>query len=295
MLRAVLIGLGGLFTLAMIGASMTMNFLFGFGFGHTLVTAWVWGGLSVASDGLKAVLPVLIAYQWRRRNWMRVVTGLLLLPLVFSYGFLSALGFWAESRGLIVDGRSNDKAGLAQAQFDLVLAEKRLASLAPHRLTGIVEAELAGMQRERQWEFTKGCREAENAAGRTFCKRLDALRAELALNEESQTLTRTIQSLKSDIKVARARGAWRQADPLADAMAWVLRLDVTDIRTGLSWMAAILVETVSCFGLLVVEEAGLLAGLAKAGRPVERTAERAAWRLVGKAAETEVLQAQARG
>jgi hypothetical protein len=269
-----------------------MNFLFGFGFGTSVITAWVWGGLSVASDGLKAVMPVLVAYQGRRRHWLRVMAGVVILALVLPYGFLSALGFWAESRGLVVDERSNEKASVTQAQADVGSAEKRLAALAPYRSAGLVEADISGLERERLWQLTHGCQGAASAAGRAFCKRVDALRAELALNKEAQTLTVKIETLKSEIKAALAKGAWREADPLGHAIASVFNLDVSRVRVGLSWMAAILVETVSCLGLLVVEEAGFWAALTRTS--AGKIAQRPPWRLVGKAVEAEIVQARAR-
>ena len=99
MLRRVMMLVGVLCTLGVIAVSMSMNFLFGYGFGTTVEAARVWGGLSVASDGLKAVLPVVVAHQVAQRHWGRALAGVLIFPLVLAYGFMSALGFAAQSRG----------------------------------------------------------------------------------------------------------------------------------------------------------------------------------------------------
>ena len=63
------------------------------------------GGLSVASDGLKAVLPVVVAHQVAARHWGRAMAGVVIFPLVLGYGFMSALGFASQSRGVLVAGR----------------------------------------------------------------------------------------------------------------------------------------------------------------------------------------------
>ena len=196
----------------------------------------------MASDGLKSVLPVLIAYQARRRHGLRALIGILILPLVLGYGFLSALGFWSESRGLVVGGRTNDNASVAQAQSELGHAERRLTTVGAYRLAGIIEADIAGLQRERLWAATRECREAASAAARGFCKRIDTLRAELAVNREGEELAVKIETLKTEIKVAFAKGAWREADPQGAAIASMAGVDVPSVRLGISWMAAVLVE-----------------------------------------------------
>jgi hypothetical protein len=293
MLRAMLIGLGGLFALAMIAGSMAMNFQFGFGFGSVAVTAWTWGALSVASDGLKAVLPVVITYQWRTGHKLRAMIGVVILPLVLGYGFLSALGFWAESRGVTVDSRAAEKTNLTQLQVNQSEAQARLSGLGASRLAGVIEADMAGLQRERAWQTTRACARGQGEAGRQFCKRFDALRRELAVNLESEALRRKIESLDRQINLALRNGAWREPDPLASTLASAFGVDAAKLRRMLNWWAAILVEVVSTFGLVVMGEAGLWAELKRAaGRePAAAAVKRPPWRLVGAAEGVNEAQA----
>src|SRR5262245_53788162 len=113
MLVPVMMIVGVVCTLGVIAASMIMNFLFGYGFGTTAEAARVWGSLSVASDGLKAVLPVAVAKQVGQRHWGRALAAGMIFPLVLAYGFLSALGFAAQSRGAMVVGRESMAASYA--------------------------------------------------------------------------------------------------------------------------------------------------------------------------------------
>jgi hypothetical protein len=279
--RAVLIGLSVLFTLAMIAASMTMNFLFGFGLGTTSATGYVWGGLSIASDGLKSVLPPVIAYQARRGHLMRMLVGLLILPLVLGYGVLSAVGFLSESRGLVVGSRANAQASVTAAEAELVAAERRLAGFGGYALPAMVESEIAGLHREGLWEQTQGCQEARTTSARSFCKRADALQAKLATAQEARVVEGQIAALKAEIRTARVNGAWREADAQGMAIASVLRVKLGEVRAGLSWFAAALVEAVSCFGLLAVSEAGLLEGFRR--KVTREAASMPPWRLVGEA------------
>ena len=274
MLRRVMMVVGVLCALGVIAASMTMNFLFGYGFGTTVEAARVWGGLSVASDGLKAVLPVVVAHQVAARHWGRALVAVLIFPLLLGYGFMSALGFAAQSRGVLVAGRENVGAAYAQAKTDQAAAEAQLAKKSGRRLPGVIEAEIAGQKRERMWVQSKSCREAGNAAVRAYCRKLDALGAELVEAQEARDLAGRLERLKAEVKAARERGGTQVADLQAEALRWVLGDDLKRTGTGLSWLAATLVEVISAFGLLVVDQAR---------KTKVEVAQEAPWKLVGEA------------
>jgi hypothetical protein len=279
MLRLVGMGVGLICTLGVIAASMGMNFLFGYGFGTTVEAARVWGGLSVASDGLKAVLPVVVAHQVAARHWGRALAGVVIFPLVLGYGFMSALGFASQSRGVVVSGRENLNATYAETKSDLAAAESKLAKMGGQRLVGLIEVELAGLRRDRMWAGSGGCLEARTYALRAYCQKADALGAELLQAKEAQDLTAKIDRLKADVKDARERGGTQVADYQAGALAWVLGDDRQKIGTGLSWLAALLVEVISAFGLLMVDQA----------RRKAKSEEKpeVPWKLVGEAVEAE--------
>ena len=54
--------------------------------------------LSVACDGLKALLPLFIAWQWAERHRLAAAAGAALFALLLAYGTGSAIGFAAENR-----------------------------------------------------------------------------------------------------------------------------------------------------------------------------------------------------
>jgi hypothetical protein len=236
----------------------------------------VWGGL----------------YQLERGQWLRALVGVLLLPLVIGYGVVSALGFWSESRGVVVDGRSNARSSLSDAEAELATAEARRASLGSPRPGRVIEVDIEALQRERLWDRTRQCRDAAAGAARIFCKRYDALRAELGLRAESEALDLRMTALKVEIREARASGAWREADPLAATLAGTFGFSLPRVRRDLAWWAALLVEAVSCLGLLVVDKAGMRSMAAPGKRSTDGPAP---WRLVGRAAEGEAGAAEAKG
>src|SRR5262245_47180418 len=97
MLRGFWTFLATLLTLAVIGLSMAMNFSFGYALCTSEAKAQILGALSVACDGLKALLPLFIAWQWADRRWLAAGAAALLFVLLLGYGMASAIGFAAEN------------------------------------------------------------------------------------------------------------------------------------------------------------------------------------------------------
>ena len=128
MLRSFWTLLGIACTLAVIGLSMAMNFAFGYGLGTSPAKARILGSLSVACDGLKALLPLFIAWQWSEGRRLAALAGLLLFPLLLAYGTASAIGFAAENRAYLVGSRDSQNATLDAAIADVAMARQRLAA-----------------------------------------------------------------------------------------------------------------------------------------------------------------------
>jgi len=237
---------------AVTALSMRMNFEFGYGLGTSAATAQIFALLSVAFDGLKALLPLFAAWQWRDGRKLRAVAAAGLFALVAAYGLASALGFASHNREGITASQENLNANFKEHMADLDAASRRLKALDAHRVSGVVEADIARLQKDRLWDSTKGCTEATLTASRDFCKRIDGLRAELALAAADTVLTAKIEGLKFNIAQLRARGAGREADPQLGEIACAAGLDILRVRSGMNWLLAIAVEAVSCFGLFAI-------------------------------------------
>jgi hypothetical protein len=238
--------------LAVTGLSMCMNFEFGYGLGTSEGTGLMLGGLSVAFDGLKALLPLFVAWQWRDRRWVRAGAGGVLFVLVAAYGMASALGFSSQNREGVSASREHLNASLKEHTADLETAEQRLKALGVHRIGGAVEADIAKLKKDRLWDTTSGCTDATLSASREFCKRIDTLRAELALAAEDHVLSAKIEGLKFKVQQLRGRGAGRAADPQLGEIARAAGLDILRVHSGMNWLLAIAVEAVSCFGLFAI-------------------------------------------
>jgi hypothetical protein len=256
---------------------MRMNFDSGYSLGTSEGTGRIFGLLSVAFDGLKALLPLFVAWQWRDGRRLRAAAGAGLFVLVAAYGLASALGFASQHREGVTASQENLNASLKEHAADLETAEMRFKALGAHRLSGVVEADIARLKKDRLWDTTSGCADATLNASREFCKRIETLRAELALAAEDNVLSAKIEGLKFRIGQLRAKGAGREADPQLGEIARAAGLDILRVRSGMNWLLAVAVEAVSCFGLFAIawqRQPGALRapkGEADAARP---------WRLV---------------
>jgi hypothetical protein len=237
---------------AVTALSMRMNFEFGYVLGTSAATAQIFALLSVAFDGLKALLPLFVAWQWRDGRKLRAAAGLGLFLLVAAYGLASALGFASHNREGIAVGQENLNASLKEHLADLDAAEARLKALGAHWISGVIEAEIAKLKKDRLWDATKGCNEATLAASRDFCKRIETLRAELASAAADAVLTAKVEGLKFKIEQLRAHGAGRETDPQLGEIARAAGFDILRVRSAMNWLLAIAVEAVSCFGLFAI-------------------------------------------
>lgn len=238
--------------LAVTALSMRMNYEFGHGLGTSAANAAIFGWLSVAFDGLKALLPLFAAWQWQAGHKARAAACGLLFALVAAYAMASAVGFSSQNREGVTASREHLNASLKEHAADLDAAERRLKELAAHRIAGVIEADIGKLKKDRVWDATAGCTDATLPVSREFCKRIDTLRAELALAAADTVLTAKIDSLKFRIAQLRARGAGRETDPQLGEIARATGLELLRVRSGLNWLLAIALEGVSCFGLFAI-------------------------------------------
>jgi hypothetical protein len=252
------------FTLAVIGLSMAINFTFGHGLGTSVLNARILGALSVACDGLKALLPLFIAWQWSDGHRMAAAAGTVLFTLLLAYGTASAIGFAAENRTALTTKRDNRNAAHEQATADLAATHARLAALPSHRLSGVIEAEFAAYRKDRLWDRAAACTDATLPASREFCKRIDALKGERTVAAEADRLSAKVEHLKLQIEQARQGGAGREADPQASAISRLTGVDAALVRSGLTWLLALAVEAISAFGLFAITRRRAPAGRASA-------------------------------
>ena len=228
--------------LLFIAVSAMMNALFLSSLGRTPVEVGLLAAVSIASDMIKAVLPVLIVRAVIVRAWSHLAIAGVMLTVVMAMSLASGTGFAALTRNAAVTVRGAQADELAARLKELRDIEAGIDGLAPSRQTAVVEAAIAGLTIDRHWIWSKSCTEITGSSARKFCTDLSSLKSELALATSRDQLTAKRNGTRSRIDVLQLAGAGGDSDPQAVAIASLLGVDKSTPRLVLPVSIAVVLE-----------------------------------------------------
>lgn len=237
-----------------IATSATMNALFLASLGRTFIEVGVLAAVSIASDVVKAVLPVVMVRAVSLQAWTHGTVAGVMLVVVIALSLASGTGFAALTRSTAVAGRDAQADKLAARQKELTDIEVSIAALAPTRQVAVIEAAIAGAYIDRRWAGSKFCSEITSAQARKFCSDLSVLRSELATATTRDRLTAERRDTRAKLEALRAAGAGVDSDPQAAAIAALLGVDTSTPRRVLTVAIAVVLELGSV--ILVLLAAG---------------------------------------
>lgn len=225
-----------------IGVSAGMNAAFLSSFGRTELETSLLLGVSLAGDGVKAVLPVVVMRALAVRTWVHAALASLMLAVLLALSLASGLGFAAVTRGSAIVAREFGASSLAVLERDLAENERRMAALNAARSIGEVETALDAARIDRNWQASKSCSETGGPSLRQFCTGIFALRGELATAREREALLMQRQTMRAEIARLRVAGAGADSDPQASALAEMLGTDRKMPRLILTSALAVILE-----------------------------------------------------
>lgn len=243
------LGIGA--ALVMCAVSGAMNYLFMASLGKTPLEGHVLGAASAAADVLKALLPFFIAWSWAAGRMVASVSGTLAFLFFAGFSLLSAIGFSADNRGTLVDGRESTSQAYSRVQASLSDTEARRSGLPAHRPASVVTEEIGAHRQNRRWSSTKECANATEAESRAFCAEYFRLRAELAAANEFGRLTKQIASLQDESAKLRQDGAGQDSDPQVSLLSRIAGQEPEPVRLALTVAVALLVEIGASLGLFL--------------------------------------------
>ena len=255
-MKSILSMLGITAALVMAGVSAAMNYVFLASLGKTPLEGQMLGAASAAADVLKALLPFYIAWSWQAGRMIAAVSGTLAFVLFASFSLLSAIGFAADNRGVLVDGREGLNAAYERMQRDVVQAESKRLALPNHRPASLVAEFIGSHQQNRRWVSTKACTNATEVESVSYCEQFFALRAELAAAKEEERLSGEIDTLQSQTHALRAQGAGHETDPQVALLSRIFGQDREPVRLALIIAVAVLVEIGASLGLFLASGHG---------------------------------------
>lgn len=240
--------------LLFIAVSAAMNALFLASLGRTEIEAGLLVAVSLGSDMVKAVLPVLLLRAMVIRAWGQAFAAALMLMVVVALSLASGTGFAALTRGAATAAREAQAEALASRRRDFRDIDARIALVPVPRSASIIEADLASTRIDRRWQGSKACTEPSTSAARTFCGDVLKLQAELAAAREHDRLAADRRELRGVIERLETQRGAGESDPQASAIAELLGVDRRWPRVVLTSSIALILELGSV--LLVLLAAG---------------------------------------
>lgn len=246
--------------LTTIVTSGAINFVAASQYGKTTIEALAFGGLAISADIWKATGPVFVAALWRaKRRSASVIAGLVWV-CCFTFALSAAMGLAAQNRtqltaereGVGITYRSKEKE-----LRDLEVQRSRLGTQrSPAEVHAAIEVSLARPVSTGTVDIlSKSCTK-DHWRTRIACSDVAQLRQQLASSTEAERLDTQIKRARDEATFLRERGALSDADPQAVLISRLTFgfLAVPDVGLGLVLLLAVMVELISAFAPLVVQE-----------------------------------------
>jgi hypothetical protein len=128
----------------------------------------------------------------------------------------------------------------------------RLKALGEDQPAAAIASKIDAAKKDRRWELTEGCASVTASTSREFCQGVDRLKGQLGLAATAGVLREKIDKLNKSIEALRSQGAGQVADPQSFGLAKLIGTGQDNVRVGLSVLLALVIESVCCFGLLVL-------------------------------------------
>lgn len=241
--------------------SAAINFSFGFSLGTSLPSARIYGCVSVVAVIVMAILPLRISAHWAEGQGLTAGIGSAMFAVLALYALAGSIGFGLQNRSQVAGAKESLNAQLIERIAERDSVAGRIGALGSSPPPAALNAQLEAVQRDRRWDQTAGCTAVTAHASREYCAGIDRLRSQLVIAEEGARLRTMIEDLGTAIAALRTGGAGQIADPQSSGLAGLFGVEQDTVRLGLSVLLSLVVEAVSCFGLLVIVGSG--AGAAK--------------------------------
>lgn len=235
--------------------SAAMNWRFGFQLGTTEFDGIIYGSASAAADCLKALVPFFFFAAIRNKMWSQAMASAVVWTVVTAYSLTSALGHAALNRADTSGQRAAQVTTYKDLRADLERAKSQLGWVPQHRPAATVSAELAGLEKDRRWQWTNGCTRVRGKGNRLFCEKHASGKAELASAQQAAKLETRIAEVQA--KLGSLDGVTHSsADPQAAVLTKIAGVflpgvKMEDIQTALVIFIALLLEVGSGLGMYI--------------------------------------------
>ena len=256
-----------------------MNWQFGVSLGNNAFNGHIYGLASLASDLLKAIIPILIIAHMRAGAYVRVAASILLGVICISYSLTSSLGFAAMNRAAVTGDREISVSEHLSDRKKIARLEARLDSLPLTRPVAAIHADLDRSnntqvkvkgRRTNVKEATGNCTRA-NWITRKYCKKMYVFRKQLAIAKDRLSAETQLDEIKIKLKNSTGIVATGKVDPQAEFLSSLFNINVEHTQLFLMLLVAMLLEIGSAFGpfILYASNANVQKRAYNSGREIE--------------------------
>lgn len=244
--------IGVVLTGAMVVLSAFINYSFGYNLGTTELNARIFGAVSVVAVAIMALLPLRSAMHWEAGCKGRAVLGAGMFAILLAYAVAGSIGFGMQNRTQLAGSQETRNAQLSDQIADRDQAISRLKALGEDQPAASIAAKIEAAKKDRRWELTEACTNATASSSRDFCQGVDRLKGQLDVAATATLLREKIDKLNKSIEALRSQGAGQLSDPQSFGLAKLIGTGQDSVRVGLSVLLALVIESVCCFGLLIL-------------------------------------------
>ncbi len=222
--------------------STAINLSFLTSLGRSRIETTVFGGVSLAADVARLVLPVVIGAALRAKRYVAAGAALLMLGLVVALSLASGAGFAATTRGNVLAERTETAARIQDLQKRLQDLDRRLLVLAGAGEVGPIKAALEGRNRDPRWAASALCVTPRGPAERRWCQSVLPLDVQVAAAQAREALEAERRAAAAALSAARTALGGDHPDPQAAALSSLLALSPELVRAGFSLGIALVLE-----------------------------------------------------
>ena len=227
--------------------SIAANMRFGVSLATTPFDQIVYGTLSVATDFMKIVLPLVVTILWRKGERIFAFAGAIFWMGAVAFSICAAIGFAASTRShtVAVDETLIESRKAWEAKITRI--EGGLDLLGARRPAKVIHTEIEGLLRI---PGADECKTINGPITQDVCPKVDRLRQELAASQEAARLD---ADLIADRKALSALPvAASVPDPQSAALSRLTGMGEEAVRSAIAVLIALLVELGSALGFSVI-------------------------------------------
>lgn len=254
-MERVVASVGAIASVSFLIVSAVMNFRFGHTLGAETIDRVLYGLASLASDGLKIILPFAIGWAFAERRRLAAFLGVALFVVCIAYSVVSAMGFAAVNRA-----KTGAAIAVAAERYEDLQRERDRLRNALDRAGGrpdlsAIALEIERLQGHRRWAATQSCTNATVQRSITFCNRY---RSALARQASAAALEKRIEGLEAalgqvlaELKTVDGRAVAADKDPQVSMLSTLFGANADQVKLGLALLITALVELGSALGFFI--------------------------------------------